>query len=136
MVMGFQNVSQLRSIYGRDRTTTLTSAPTTKVILRCDEAETAEWASEQLGRHEVVRVEMTALAGLSYYREGINLQPHRRVEAIRMGGEGPAKTTSFGRRNHLLRRVGQIGCRQQIQAALLQDLAPLGDVGAFQTHHE
>ena len=87
VVMGFQNVSQLRSIYGRDRTTTLTSAPTTKVILRCDEAETAEWASEQLGRHEVVRVEMTALAGLSNYREGINLQPHRRVEAIIMGAE-------------------------------------------------
>jgi type IV secretory pathway TraG/TraD family ATPase VirD4 len=87
VVMGFQNVSQLRSIYGRDRTTTLTSAPTTKVILRCDEAETAEWASEQLGKHEVVRLEMTALAGLSNYREGINLQPHRGVEAIVMAAE-------------------------------------------------
>jgi energy-coupling factor transporter ATP-binding protein EcfA2 len=87
VVMGFQNVSQLRSIYGRDRTTTLTSAPTTKVILRCDEAETAEWASEQLGKHEVVRVEMTALAGLSSYREGFNLQPHRNVEPIVMAAE-------------------------------------------------
>jgi hypothetical protein len=87
VVMGFQNVSQLRSIYGRDRTTTLTSAPTTKVILRCDEAETAEWASEQLGRHEVVRVEMTALAGLSSFREGFNLQPHRSVEPIVMAAE-------------------------------------------------
>lgn len=87
VVMGFQNVSQLRSIYGRDRTTTLTSAPTTKVILRCDEAETAEWASEQLGKHEVVRVEMTALAGLSSYREGLNLQPHRSVEPIVMAAE-------------------------------------------------
>jgi len=87
VVMGFQNVSQLRSIYGCDRTTTLTSAPTTKAILRCDEAETAEWASEQLGRHEVVRVEMTALAGLSSYREGFNLQPHRSVEPIVMAAE-------------------------------------------------
>lgn len=87
VVMGFQNVSQLRSIYGRDRTTTLTSAPTTKVILRCDEAETAQWASEQLGKHEVVRVEMTALAGLSSYREGLNLQPHRSVEPIVMAAE-------------------------------------------------
>lgn len=86
-VMGFQNVSQLRSIYGRDRTTTLTSAPTTKVILRCDEAETAEWASEQLGKHEIIRVEMTALAGLSSYREGFNLQPHRSVEPIVMAAE-------------------------------------------------
>jgi energy-coupling factor transporter ATP-binding protein EcfA2 len=87
VVMGFQNVSQLRSIYGRDRTTTLTSAPTTKVILRCDEAETAEWASEQLGKHEIIRVEMTALAGLSSYREGFNLQPHRSVEPIVMAAE-------------------------------------------------
>jgi hypothetical protein len=87
VVMGFQNVSQLRSIYGRDRTTTLTSAPTTKVILRCDEAETAEWASEQLGKHEILRVEMTSLAGLSSYREGFNLQPHRSVEPIVMAAE-------------------------------------------------
>ena len=43
VVMGFQNVSQLRSIYGRDGAITLTSAPTTKIILRCDEAETAKW---------------------------------------------------------------------------------------------
>ncbi|HTT75990.1 MAG TPA: type IV secretion system DNA-binding domain-containing protein [Candidatus Binataceae bacterium] len=87
VVMGFQNVSQLRSIYGRDRTTTLTSAPTTKVILRCDEAETAEWASEQLGKHEILRLEMTSLAGLSSYREGFNLQPHRSVEPIVMAAE-------------------------------------------------
>jgi len=85
--MGFQNVWQLRSIYGRDRTTTLTSAPTTKVILRCDEAETAEWASEQLGKHEILRVDMTSLAGLSSYREGFNLQPHRSVEPIVMATE-------------------------------------------------
>ena len=36
VVMGFRSVSQLRSIYGRDGAITLTSSPTTKVILRCD----------------------------------------------------------------------------------------------------
>jgi hypothetical protein len=86
-VMGFQNISQLRAIYGRDRTTTMISAPATKVILRCDEAETAEWASEQLGKREAVRVEMTALTGLSNYREGVNLQPRRTTEAIVMAAE-------------------------------------------------
>ena len=82
VVMGFQNVSQLRSIYGRDGAVTLTSSPTTKVILRCDEAETAKWASELLGDREIERMQMTQLAGLSTYREGINLQPHRSIEHL------------------------------------------------------
>jgi hypothetical protein len=82
LVIGFQNVSQLRSIYGLDGAITLTSSPTTKVILRCDEAETAKWASELLGSREVERMTMTQLAGLSTYREGVNLQPHRRTEHI------------------------------------------------------
>src|SRR5260370_33071212 len=82
VVMGFQTVSQLRSIYGRDGAVTLTSSPTTKVILRCDEAETARWASDLLGSHEIERLSMTQLAGLSTYREGVNLQPHRSAEQI------------------------------------------------------
>ena len=82
VVMGFQNVSQLRSIYGRDGAITLTSSPTTKVILRCDEAETAKWASELLGSREIERMNMTQLAGLSTYREGVNLQPQRSTEHI------------------------------------------------------
>jgi type IV secretory pathway TraG/TraD family ATPase VirD4 len=82
VVMGFQNVSQLRSIYGRDGAVTLTSSPTTKVILRCDEAETAKWASELLGSREIERMNMTQLAGLSSMREGVNLQPQRTTEHI------------------------------------------------------
>jgi type IV secretory pathway TraG/TraD family ATPase VirD4 len=82
VVMGFQNVSQLRSIYGRDGAVTLTSSPTTKVILRCDEADTARWASDLLGSREIERLSMTQLAGLSTYREGVNLQPHRSTEHI------------------------------------------------------
>jgi Type IV secretion-system coupling protein DNA-binding domain len=82
VVIGFQNVAQLRSIYGPDTTITMTSAPTTKVILRCDEAQTGKWASELLGNHEIEREQMTMMAGLSNYREGINLQSHRSTEHI------------------------------------------------------
>jgi type IV secretory pathway TraG/TraD family ATPase VirD4 len=81
-VLGFQNVSQLRSIYGADGAITLTSSPTTKIILRCDEAETAKWASALLGSREVERINMTQLAGLSSMREGVNLQPQRANEPI------------------------------------------------------
>jgi type IV secretory pathway TraG/TraD family ATPase VirD4 len=81
-VIGFQNVAQLRAIYGRDRTVTMTSAPTTKIILRCDEAETAKWASDLLGSREIERTEMTMLAGLSNMREGVNLSARRTTEHI------------------------------------------------------
>jgi type IV secretory pathway TraG/TraD family ATPase VirD4 len=82
VVIGLQNVSQLQAIYGREGCITLTSSPSTKIILRVDETETAKWASELIGSHECERIQMTQLAGLSTYREGINLQPHRAIEPL------------------------------------------------------
>jgi type IV secretory pathway TraG/TraD family ATPase VirD4 len=87
VVLGFQGVSQLHSIYGHDRTVTLLSAPATKLILRSDEAETAEWASRTLGQREVVRLQMTTLTGPSLYRDGFNLQPHQTVERVVLAAE-------------------------------------------------
>jgi type IV secretory pathway TraG/TraD family ATPase VirD4 len=87
VVIGFQNVSQLRAIYGRDRCVTMTSAPTTKCVLRCDEAETAKWASDLLGSREIERTEMTMLAGLSNMREGVNLQSRRSMEHLVLPAE-------------------------------------------------
>jgi len=82
VVIGLQNVSQLRAIYGPEGAVTMTSSPSTKVILRVDETETAKWASELIGSHEIERLTMTQLAGLSTYREGINLSPHRTIEPL------------------------------------------------------
>ncbi|MBV8053926.1 MAG: type IV secretion system DNA-binding domain-containing protein [Deltaproteobacteria bacterium] len=82
VVIGLQNVSQLQAIYGREGCITLTSSPSTKIILRVDETETAKWASELIGSHEIERLTMTQLAGLSTYREGVNLQPHRSIEPL------------------------------------------------------
>ena len=82
VVIGFQNISQLRTIYGRDGAVTMTSSPTTKCLLRADEGETAKWASDLLGSREIERTEMTMLAGLSNMREGVNLQARRTTEHI------------------------------------------------------
>ena len=54
-VLGFQAITQLRAIYGRDQTATLAAAPATKLILRTGEAETARWSSAQIGEREVSR---------------------------------------------------------------------------------
>jgi type IV secretory pathway TraG/TraD family ATPase VirD4 len=87
LVMNVQSISQLREIYGHDGAITLISSPSTKVILRVDESEMSEWASEQLGSREVERLQMAQLAGVSSYREGINLQPQRLIERIVLADE-------------------------------------------------
>jgi type IV secretory pathway TraG/TraD family ATPase VirD4 len=82
VVIGFQNVSQLRAIHGRDRTVTMISAPTTKIILRCDQAETATWASDLLGKRENRTDRDDDACRLSNMREGVNLQSRRSTERI------------------------------------------------------
>lgn len=55
VVIGMQNIAQLRQIYGVNGAVTFSSASTTKLILRVDEPETAEWASEAIGSYETDR---------------------------------------------------------------------------------
>lgn len=52
VVIGFQNISQLRSIYGHDGAISLIGAPRTKVILLTEEPETTEWLSKLIGGRE------------------------------------------------------------------------------------
>jgi Type IV secretion-system coupling protein DNA-binding domain len=140
VVLGLQNVSQLQAIYGREGCITLTSSPSTKVILRVDETETAKWASELIGNHEVERLTMTQLAGRSAYREGINLQPHRGVEPLVLPDEikllqpftgylciaGHHRTTLRIPQLHLTSRHPAFIPRSGVSPLKLQD-EPLGD---------
>jgi len=87
LVIGVQSIAQLRQIYGRDGAINLIGLPAIKLILRVDDTEMALWASDLLDTREVERLTMTQLAGLSTYREGINLQPQRTTEHIVMTSE-------------------------------------------------
>lgn len=55
-ILGLQSISQLRSSYGRDNAQTLLSCLSTWLILRCNDAETAEYMSKQLGEEEIRRI--------------------------------------------------------------------------------
>jgi type IV secretory pathway TraG/TraD family ATPase VirD4 len=86
-VLGLQNIAQLKAIYGAENCTALTSAAGTKIVLRVDETESCKWASSLIGEHEIERVTITSLAGLSTYREGLNLSPQRLVTPLVMPDE-------------------------------------------------
>jgi type IV secretory pathway TraG/TraD family ATPase VirD4 len=62
VVLGFQAITQLRTIYGANEATTLVASPATKLILRTGEPETATWCSAQIGEREVERGHLSANA--------------------------------------------------------------------------
>ena len=77
----------MRAIYGHDEAATLLSCPTTKLIMRTDEPETAEWCSRQIGAREVVHDEIGSSTGPRQVRDGFNLQPRRGTEPAVAVGE-------------------------------------------------
>lgn len=55
-ILGLQTISQLRETYGRNNAQTLLSCLSTWLILRPNDAETAEYMSKQLGEEEICRI--------------------------------------------------------------------------------
>jgi hypothetical protein len=52
VVVGFQDIEGLRAVYGEKEANEIAGLCSNKVILRLDDAETAQWASKILGEYE------------------------------------------------------------------------------------
>ena len=84
-VLGFQSIAQLRRIYGHEQAAVLASMPSTKLLLRVDEPETAAFIARQIGEREALREEI----GISTAEHGnrYNIHPARRTEPVVMASE-------------------------------------------------
>jgi len=82
IVLGMQQVSQLQDIYGHDRTRTIIGQCATKLILRAQDPETAEFMSQQLGRRVMRRVEENTSYGANAIRDGVGLTPREELEPV------------------------------------------------------
>ena len=84
-VLGFQSIAQLRRIYGHEQAAVLASMPSTKLLLRVDEPETAAFIARQIGEREALREEI----GVSTAEHGnrYSLHPARRTEPVVMASE-------------------------------------------------
>ena len=54
-VLGFQDVSQIRSAYGRETAQTLASVMRTKLVMAAEDPESADYYSKMLGQREIIR---------------------------------------------------------------------------------
>jgi type IV secretory pathway TraG/TraD family ATPase VirD4 len=84
-VLGFQSIAQLRRIYGNEQAAVLASMPSTKLILRVDEPETAAFLARQIGERETLHEELGMSAGQDDHR--FSIHPARRTEAVVMAAE-------------------------------------------------
>jgi type IV secretory pathway TraG/TraD family ATPase VirD4 len=84
-VLGYQSIAQLRRIYGHEQAAVLASMPSTKLLLRVDEPETAAFIARQIGERETLRYEI----GMSAAEHGdrFNLHPSPRTEPVVMASE-------------------------------------------------
>jgi hypothetical protein len=63
VVLGFQSMSQLKSLYGWNGAATLLASPSVKLLLAAGESEVAKWSSDQVGEVELERAQHTESAG-------------------------------------------------------------------------
>jgi energy-coupling factor transporter ATP-binding protein EcfA2 len=87
VVLGFQAITQLRAIYGPNVTATMLAAPATKVLLRSNEPETAQWCSDAIGKRDVIRPQFSEMAGPENVRDGIGTAYQYREEPAVLASE-------------------------------------------------
>lgn len=85
--LGLQQFSQIQDIYGHEVAQTIIGQCATKLILRCQDPETAKYMSEQLGRHQTRRVDETVSYGANSLRDGVGLTPREELEPIALPDE-------------------------------------------------
>lgn len=87
VVLGMQQVSQIQEIYGHEIAQTIIGQCATKLILRCQDPETAKHMAEQLGRRQTRRVDETVSYGANTLRDGVGLTPREELELVALPDE-------------------------------------------------
>jgi type IV conjugative transfer system coupling protein TraD len=87
VVLGMQQVSQIQEIYGHEVAQTIIGQCATKLILRCQDPETAKHMAEQLGRRQTRRVDETVSYGANSLRDGVGLTPREELELVALPDE-------------------------------------------------
>lgn len=85
--MACSEVSQIQEIYGHEIAQTIIGQCATKLILRCQDPETAKHMAEQLGRRQTRRVDETVSYGANTLRDGVGLTPREELELVALPDE-------------------------------------------------
>jgi type IV secretory pathway TraG/TraD family ATPase VirD4 len=82
VVLGFQNLSQLESLYGSTITTSLSELTGTKFIFQCVDAKIAKRMSDLLGQQEILEASENISFGANEIRDGVSLSHHKKLSNL------------------------------------------------------
>ena len=129
VVLGFQGRSQLEDLYGR-KAEAMLSQPATKIFLRTDEPNSANWISETIGKVEIERLRETRTEGQfpNHRRESRSRQVERTTEPLVMKEEiqGLADLHGYVKSGNLVVRLSfpYIELAKQHEALITRKLPP------------
>lgn len=86
-VIGLHSISQLRAVYGRDNTETITSLCRNKLFFAAADPDTAEYCSTNLGYQEIEEVKEGISYGANEIRDGVNLNTQKSNKKIVIAAE-------------------------------------------------
>lgn len=82
-IVSLHSISQLKAIYGRDTTDTITSLCRNKLFFAGADEETSDFCSQNLGKHqEVEEVKEGISYGVSEIRDGVSLNTHKSIKRL------------------------------------------------------
>ena len=81
-ILSLHSISQLKSIYGKDKTDTITSLCRNKLFFAGADDETAEYCSQNLGHQEIEEVKEGISYGANEIRDGVNLNNQKSQKRI------------------------------------------------------
>jgi len=86
-ILGLHSISQLRAVYGKDNTETITSLCRNKLFFAAADPDTAEYCSENLGSQEIEEVKEGVSYGANQVRDGVNLNKQKSNKRIVIASE-------------------------------------------------
>lgn len=86
-VLGIQNISQLRDIYGMHSASNISSECNTRCIFKANDPETAKWVSDNLGQEEIIENRRSLSYGASEVRDGVNVSNHNKIRTLVLPSE-------------------------------------------------
>ena len=85
--IGFQEVSGLQALYGQALTDSMLNAPSTRLLLRTNDAATQKWCSLEIGEREVMRLRENQTVGPENVRDSISRGQQQAIEAAVLASE-------------------------------------------------
>ncbi len=86
-VLGFQDIWQLESIYGKGITYSISGLTGSKLIFRTEEPITAKRMADCLGEQEIMESAESISYGAHEMRDGVNLSKHHKIKSVVSGSD-------------------------------------------------